>query len=327
MGHILHGCARTTAAVRRDIQESKESIAKIAERFNINPKTVVKWRSRKEEGVCDHKTGPKKTFNTQLTAIDEAIIIEFRKKTLLPLDDCLDSLKDTIPYLTRSALHRCLVRHGLSRLPKQEEMTKEKKKFKDYPIGYVHVDITAITLSKAEKYYLFVGICRVSKYAYAQLYDHQTSENSVDFLTNLVEAVPFKIHTILTDNGSQFTNIAKFMKSKKVLHKHCFSKKCQELGIRHRTTQPYTPQTNGQVERFNPTLKDATTKTYYYANKEQLEKHINDFIIAYNCAKKLSAINRLTPMEFCIKNFTENPKLFHKNPHHQIVGLNIVAVY
>jgi transposase InsO family protein len=322
MGHILHGCARTTAAVRRDIQESKESIAVLAKRYNINPKTVVKWRSRKQEGVLDHKQGPREKFNTKLTALDETIIIQFRQKTRLSLDDCLDSLKETIPYLTRSSLHRCFVRHGLPQLPKDDLSQEEKKQFKSYPIGYVHVDITEINFAKEEKYYLFVGICRVSKYAYAQLYTRQTIENSLDFLDNLVEALPFRIHTILTDNGSQFINVMRSKKEGSLPKRHCFYTKCKEYGIRHRHTKPYTPKTNGQVERFNRTLKEATLKKYHYDNKDIMEKHINDFIIVYNCAKKLSAIKRMTPAQFCIKSYQENPKAFRKNPYHQIVGLN-----
>jgi hypothetical protein len=269
MGQILHGSARTTEAVRREIQDSEESVMCLAERYNVNPKTIVKWRKRKGEGVKDHKTGPKHKFNTKLSAEDEAVIIAFRQKTQLPLDDCLDSLKEIIPHLSRSALHRLLQKHGLSRLPKEEEQTKEKKKFKDYPIGYVHVDITEIHFAKGEKYYLFVGICRVSKYAYVKLYDRQTVENAVDFLECLNEAVPFKIHTILTDNGSQFTHTSCVLRSKpKTRHK--FDLLCSKLGIKHKTTKPYTPQTNGQVERFNRTLKEATTKAYHYDNIYQL---------------------------------------------------------
>ncbi len=52
-----------------------------------------------------------------LTPEEEAIIVAFRRYTLLPLDDCLYALQATIPRLTRSSLHRCFQRHGISRLP------------------------------------------------------------------------------------------------------------------------------------------------------------------------------------------------------------------
>ena len=57
---------------------------------------------------------------TVLSIEEEAIIIAFRRHTLLPLDDCLYALQPTIPHLTRSSLHRCLQRHGISRLPETE---------------------------------------------------------------------------------------------------------------------------------------------------------------------------------------------------------------
>ena len=90
MGEVLHGGARTTPSVRREIQNSKESIMKLSKRFGINPRTVIKWRSRSD--IKDYKSGPKEKFNTKLTKSDEALIISVRQKTQLPLDDCLGSV-------------------------------------------------------------------------------------------------------------------------------------------------------------------------------------------------------------------------------------------
>lgn len=66
------------------------------------------------------------------------------KHTLLPLDDCLYALQATIPHLTRSSLHRCLQRHGISRLPEVTGDKEPKRKFKTYPIGYFHIDIAEV---------------------------------------------------------------------------------------------------------------------------------------------------------------------------------------
>jgi hypothetical protein len=63
---------------------------------------------------------------------------------LLPLDDCLYALQPTIPHLTRSSLHRCLQRHGISRLAQVEGEASAKRKFKAYPIGYFHIDIAEV---------------------------------------------------------------------------------------------------------------------------------------------------------------------------------------
>src|SRR5271155_157398 len=154
MGQLRHGCARTTAAVRRAIQSSQESLIALAGRYDINPKTVHKWRKR--SSVVDAPMGPKPR-STTLSEEQEAIIVAFRKHTLLPLDDCLYALQATIPQLTRSALHRCFQRHGISRLPDLDSQRPARKKFKVYPIGYFHVDLTEVHTAEG-KLYLFVAI-------------------------------------------------------------------------------------------------------------------------------------------------------------------------
>jgi hypothetical protein len=87
MGQLLHGSARTTAALRRAIQQSQESLAKLAERDDVNPKTVAKWKKR--SCVQDAPMGPKPPSSTVLNREEEALMVAFRKPTLLPLDDCL----------------------------------------------------------------------------------------------------------------------------------------------------------------------------------------------------------------------------------------------
>src|ERR1700716_2175237 len=146
MGQILHGCATTTEAVRRAIQHSQKSLRTLARRHGINQKTVAKWKKRST--TADLPTGPKDPKSTSLSLEDEAIIVAFRQHTLLPLDDCLYALQATIPHLTRSSLHRCLQRHGISRLPDVEGDKPEKRKFKAYPIGYFHIDIAEVQTPK-----------------------------------------------------------------------------------------------------------------------------------------------------------------------------------
>ena len=131
MGQVLHGSATTTEAIRRAIQNSEESLRALAKRYGINQKTVAKWKKR--TSVADLPTGPKNPSSTVLTIEEEAVIVAFRRHTLLPLDDCLYALQPTIPNLTRSSLHRCLQRHGISRLPEVEGDKPAKKKFKTLP--------------------------------------------------------------------------------------------------------------------------------------------------------------------------------------------------
>jgi hypothetical protein len=147
----------------------------------------------------------------------------------LPLDDCLYALQATIPQLTRSSLHRCLKRHGISRLPEIAGDKPAKKPFKRYPIGYFHIDIAEVRTEEG-KLYLFVAIDRTSKFAFAQLHKAANVKNAVGFLRALIEAVPYKIHTLLNR---------------------------QRRAVRRPALNPWT---NGQVERMNRTLKEATVR-------------------------------------------------------------------
>src|ERR687894_2063719 len=203
MGQVHHGSATTTAAIRRAIQHSQESLRQLAKRYGINPKTVAKWKKR--PSTADRKTGPSDPKSTVLSIEDEAVIVAFRRHTLLPLDDCLYALQATIPHLTRSSLHRCLQRHGISRLPNTDGDKPRQAKFKRDPIGYFHIDIAEVHTEEG-RLYLFVAIDRTSKFALAQLHEKATRRVAGDFLRALIAAVPYKIHTVLTDNGTHFTD-------------------------------------------------------------------------------------------------------------------------
>jgi transposase InsO family protein len=332
MGQILHGSATTTEAVRRAIQHSQASLRALATRYGINPKTVAKWKKR--SSVADLPTGPKHAKSTVLSVTDEAIIVAFRKHTLLPLDDCLYALQPTIPHLTRSSLHRCLQRHGVSRLPEVEGDKPDKRKFKRYPLGYFHLDIAEVRTEQG-KLHLFVAIDRTSKFAFAELHEKATRRVAGDFLRALAAAVPYRIHTVLTDNGTHFTDptgdgwtpedIKQMRARQEPFLCHAFEFACAELDIEHRLTKPRHPWTNGQVERMNRTIKEATVKRFHYDSHDQLRQHLADFVAAYNFARRLKTLRGLTPYEAICKAWTDEPSRFIHDPHHQLPGPNIYA--
>jgi hypothetical protein len=80
---------------------------------------------------------------------------------------------------------------------------------------------------------------------------------------------------------------------------------------------------NGQVERMNRTLKDATVKRYFYETHDELRAHLGDFVSAYNFARRLKTLKGLTPYEFICKIWRTEPSRFTDNPLHQMPGLNI----
>jgi transposase-like protein len=179
---------------------------KLARPHGINPKTVAKWRKRCS--VADLATGPRTPRSKVLTLEEEAVVVAFRKHTPPPLDDCLYPLQATIPRLTRSSFHRCFERHGISRLPEVEGNKPNRKKFERYPIGYFNIDLAEVRAAEG-KLYLFVGIDRTSKFTFVELVEHADMRAAAAFLEAVVADVPYRIHTVLTDNGIQFADLPK----------------------------------------------------------------------------------------------------------------------
>src|SRR5450830_1099053 len=86
----LHGSARTTPRIRAELQASQESNRKLAARYRLNVKTVAKWRSRST--TKDSRMGPARPRSAKLTPSEEQMVVEFRRRTMLPLDDMLGHL-------------------------------------------------------------------------------------------------------------------------------------------------------------------------------------------------------------------------------------------
>jgi transposase InsO family protein len=305
---------------------------------------VQKWRHR--ASAAGARMGPKHPRSTALTPTQEAVVVAFRRHTLLPLDDCLYALQPTIAHLTRSTLHRCLQRHGIARLP--EAAAPKRGRFRPYPISYFHVDIAEVHTEEG-RLSLFVAVDRTSKFAFAQLHERATRRVAAEFLEALAAAVPYRVHTVLTDNGTQFvdnTPIAAWQLEReaeeeaaraaappdapqsdepRIWRRHAFDATCQRLGVEHRLTKPAHPWTNGQVERMNRTIKDATVRRYYYDTHDQLREHLQLFLDAYNYARRLKALRGLTPYEFICKAWADEPHRFTRDPTHDTVGPNTLT--
>jgi transposase InsO family protein len=280
--------------------------------------------------------GPKAPRSTVLSPADEAVVVAFRRHTLLPLDDCLYALQPSLPHLTRSSLHRCLQRHGIAKLPETDGTKVKRSRFKAYPIGFFHIDIAEVHTEEG-RLYLFVAVDRTSKFAFAQLHERATRRIAADFLHALVAAVPYRIHTVLTDNGTQFVDRTPSNEDAELAAEaywaargeprvwlvHAFDHAGEKHGIEHRTTKPAHPWTNGQVERMNRTLKDATVRRYHYGSHDELRRHLQLLLDAYNHAPRLKTLRGLTPYEFICKTWTEQPSRSTSDPTHYTLGPNI----
>ena len=322
----LHGSARTTPRVRAELQASQEATRILAARYGLNPKTIAKWRQRTT--TADGPMGPARPRSTVLTEAEEAIVVEFRRPTLLPLDDVLGCLREAISTLSRSALHRCLQRHGISRLPQGEEKTSKRERFAETRIGYVHIDVCELRLSQG-KLFMFLAIDRVSKFVHVAFFNANTKLNGAAFLREVVAAFPYQIHTVLTDNGMAFADLprnrGRYPEIEALFGGHIFDRVCREHGIEHRLTKPYHPWTNGQAERMNRTVKDATIKAFHYPDLDALKAHVLAFVTAYNFAKHLKALRWRTPFQAVCDAWKADPSAFKINPHHLIPGPHMSA--
>ena len=287
----IHPRARTTPAIRKEIQESEESISELARKYNVSRNTIYKWKSR--DSVKDASHAPIKHGQQKLSDSDIQLIIKTRESTNLALDDLHDVLEKELSVpISRSQLSKILKKHGLTQ--EKKESTRGKGKFIDYEPGYLHVDCTYLPKIEGKQSKAFCAIDRKTKWAYVEIHPQKTKEASREFLENLIKNCPLKIHRILTDNGAEFTYKAFFEKSQ-TTKKHPFDEVCERNQIKHKLIQFKHPWTNGQVERFNGQLKSGTTKTCRYATQKEMEDSIKKWVMWYNEECKLRSLNKLSP--------------------------------
>jgi transposase InsO family protein len=155
---------------------------------------------------------------------------------------------------------------------------------------------------------MLVAINRTSKFAFVELHEKAPRSTAADFLSRLVVAVLYKVHTMLTDNGIHFTTLGNFssaapgikaaIEAGEIFWVHAFETASARLDIDHRLTKPRHPWINGQVERMNRTLKETTVKRYHYEPHDKLRTHLGDFVKAYNFARRLKTLKNLTHYEY-----------------------------
>jgi hypothetical protein len=237
-----HSCATTTPRVRRAIQASEETNIVLAKRHGVNRKTIAKWKAR--EFIFDERMGPKKARSSLLTLKDEAIILAYRWRTRLPLDDAHLRLKRLMPKLSRSTLYRCLKRRGLSRIgptatwpplttaalkgPYSFEITAHEVVFHD-PDGVLDLMFPVL-----------LAVEEITKVVYAEV-SSATPEEAAAFLVNLVAQSAEKIIAVSTEMHSAFTDwSAGFNEDMASVGSHPFAVACRAHGIVHtRSTPPH----------------------------------------------------------------------------------------
>ena len=300
----IHPNARTTPAVRAEIARSDEPTGVLARRFGVSTETVRKWRKRGPGDCLDHSARPHHP-PWKATEEERAVVCALRRATSFALDDLTFVVAHFLPHLNRDSVWRILRAEGLSRRPPPPSDRPERGKgsFKDYDLGFVHIDIKHLPkLQTADgerrKRYLYVAIDRRSRSVHLAVKDDETEKSAIAFLREAAAAFPFRLTHVLTDNGSCFTPR--------------FAKVCAELGAEYRHTRPRSPQTNGMVERFNGRVASEVLGITIWSHKD-LEELLRGFNAAYN-GRRQRVLDGKTPNQVVAERLKKRRKLGNPKP-------------
>jgi len=309
----LHANATTTPRIRAYIQSSSAPVAALAKELGVNESTIRRWRSR--DTVTDRSHCPK-TLTTSLSDIEERLVCELRTELALSLDDIVEVMhRCANPALSRSAIHRALKRNGISKKPAAAK-DKPNRFETDHPLGFVHLDVKHLSRLRRKPAYAFVAIDRASRYVYLEVLPDRKAATAKAFLARFLEHFPHRVHTILTDNGSEWTDRFSDDKKGKLKGKpsgsHLIDRLCCKHGIKHKLTRPYRPQTNGMAERFNRRLSEHLAKRpkrlrgqdRRFENHEERNRYILDFVSNYN-RTRLRCLKYKAPLDV-LDNLTEH---------------------
>jgi IS30 family transposase len=198
----LHANATTTPKVRSYIQRSRKPVAELSAELGVSETTIRRWRGRTT--VADRSHTPKR-LTTKLSPLEQALICELRTHLQLPLDDIVEVMRRCLNgKLSRSAIHRCLKRHGLSQRAKPDKPAVGV--FQHTTVGFIHIDLKHLPALERRKSYAFVAIDRVTRYVYLEIHPKRDAATSEGFLERFLDHFPHPVHTILTDNGAEFTD-------------------------------------------------------------------------------------------------------------------------
>src|SRR3954462_14363224 len=272
----IHPNARTTPAVRAEIARSAEPTGQLARRYGVSTETVRKWRKRGPGDCLDRSARPHK-LPWKASEDERAVVCALRRATGFPLDDLTFVVAHFLPHLGRDNVYRILKAEGLSRRPAPTTPGKAVAKFKEYELGFVHVDVKHLPKLRTadgepRKRFLLVAIDRRSRSVHLAIKDDETEASAAAFLREVLAAFPFRVTRLLADRGSCFTADG-------------FEKLCRELGVEHRKTRPYTPRTNGMVERFNGRVQREVLGVTVAGHRD-LERLLAGFNQAYNARRQ-----------------------------------------
>ena len=301
----VHKNARLTPKGReemaRSVVDAGLSKAEAARRYNTTPKTVAKWvkrfRSEGVSGLRDRSSRPLSSPNQ--TALTTCAAVEALRRQRYSGGQIAAELA-----ISPATVSRILRRLGLNRLSALEPAEPVRRYERQRPGELIHIDIkklgkfndighriTGDRRGQSNRRgvgweYVHVCIDDHSRIAFAQIMANEKRRSAVAFLKAAIgyyASLGVKIERVMTDNGSCYKSFA-------------FRAACKRLGLRHIRTKPYTPKTNGKVERFIQTSLREWAYAQAYENSRQRKQHLPTWLHRYNWHRPHTGIDGRTPI-------------------------------
>src|SRR5215207_3839391 len=153
--------------------------------LRVSTETIRKGRQRGPEDCQGRSARPHK-LPWKASEEERAIVCALRRATGFPLDDLTFIVSHFLPDLNRDAVYRILKAEGLNRLPPAERPRKPHNAFKEYEVGFVHMDVKHLPKLQdrdgvTRKRYLYVAIDRASRSVHLAVKDDETAASAVAF--------------------------------------------------------------------------------------------------------------------------------------------------
>jgi transposase InsO family protein len=257
-------------------------------------------QSGKESDLIPRKRGPKWKTRRPIPYIENKVI-SLRERGLNRYEIVhilKPSLKKNTP--SPSGVYNIIRRHGLNKL--SPAMRKEKRQIIKKKAGELgHIDThhlsKCIIHSESRTRYLVAVVDSCTRIAWAEVVDDIKALTvmfaTLKCLNILADNYDIRFKEVLTDNGPEFGP-----KQSQKKEEHPFERMLIELGIKHRYTRPYRPQTNGKAERFWRTLEDDLLRETTFDSLDELKEELLQYLYYYNHERPHQAIGGITPVEF-----------------------------